>query len=257
MKKPNEYTKIKNETIVGFISFVFLFMIVTALLEVATRIVYQKTLNDYIFLSDIAGVWINIAVLGLIIAGMTMVVFIIIHSILTAKDRMPKIEGIHKIWNPFNKTRFIMNKRTERPDVIYFVRRPQNWFNLPIPRWIKERWDKLVLPIFVIVIVAIIWFTTYANSDWVQVWIVIPLQIIIIGIVTLVIAYFIQTEMWQSRKAVVTQEEWNEMLPHLVKADKLIWGFGGECYYKSRFWIVSKEDYDKIVLSLKTLVVLE
>lgn len=252
MKKPSEYTKIEKETIVGTMAYFLLLIIVVIVYDVLTQMIYQRRLYSYLDTESQALFLVSVGIYGVIILGITTVAFIIFHEILAAKERLPKFEKVYHIWNPFNKTRFVMNKTTERPDVVYYLRRPQSWFNLPIPEWIKKRWDKLLLPAFVIIVVVILWLDSTANLEWAtQLWITKILAMIVFVVAVILVIYLVTSGTWPNRKAVVTQEEYKEMIPHLIKADNLIWGYAGECFYKSRLWVVSKEEYNTIFASLR------
>ena len=44
-----------------------------------------------------------------------------------------------------NKTRYEMNKRTERPDLVFYQRKLINY--IYIPKWFVTRWEKLIIPV--------------------------------------------------------------------------------------------------------------
>lgn len=257
MKKQSEYTKLKKETIVGIISFLMLATIVYITIETISQMWTQRTIWAYPVNDSVFTFWLAIILSGVFIFFVTMIVFIVLYLIGTTKGWIPEIEGHIEIWNPFNKTRFVINRKSERPQVVYYLRRPHDWIKLSLPEWIEKRLDKIILPALLIGLISILWLNNTTNPEWIRIWIGFPLNVLFLVFTCYLIFYIITSETWPNKRAVVTQEEYDEMIPHLNKLDKIVFGSTLECYYKSRMWIVSQEDYDNILQSLTILEVIK
>lgn len=148
-----------------------------------------------------------------------------------------------------NKTRFEINKPTGRLDLVYYQRRLRNY--LLLPSWVVNKYEKwLPIGIPIGAIISIIILTLFKDTT---IGILLSRIIAIVFLIVVVIV-LLSTFFWDSihfRKAVVTEREFNELIPQVKKADLLVWQIKDSTFYEDRFHVVSQEKYDQTIKILQ------
>ena len=146
-----------------------------------------------------------------------------------------------------NKTRYEMNKRTERPDLVFYQRKLINY--IYIPKWFVTRWEKLIIPVGVLSLIFLLWFSLLQiDALWYEVVrnLITLIFLVVAGVLILSLLFFGEV---LTRKPIVTTQEYDEMVPQAKKADLLYWQWDST-FYDGKFHVVSQEEYNQILVEL-------
>lgn len=147
--------------------------------------------------------------------------------------------------NPFNKTHFEYNHKTKRPDLVYTYRRIKlpKYLRIKIPNTILVRYEKFLLSILVLGIVLVLWLYSIPELRIVANGIAV---IFLAGCIWIIGDIFFGLGGITTRRAVITEEEYTEILRVGKKIDLLSYQWKDSCLYDNLFHVVNQEEYDKI-----------